>query len=72
MQRVLNGTATSGDMARVFNAIRGDFGNSLGALMEDIIRFMVQEDAVQQALKDRIGNEIASFAVSKSLGKGGA
>lgn len=72
MQRVLNGTATSDDMARVFNAIRGDFGNSLGALMEDIIRFMVQEDAVQQALKDRIGNEIASFAVSKSLGKGGA
>lgn len=72
MQRVLNGTATSGDMAEVFNAIRGDFGNSLGALMEDIIRFMVQEDAVQQALKDRIGNEIASFAVSKSLGKGGA
>lgn len=74
MHRILNGTtsgaAANQDMARVFNAIRGDFGNALGKMMEGLLQFLVESDAVQDALKDKVGNQMASFFASKSLGSG--
>lgn len=49
MHRILKGQSlnVNEDMARVFNAIRGDLGNNLGKLMEDLIRYMAESPEVE-------------------------
>lgn len=65
MDRILNGTSTTGDLAKVFNAIRGDFGNALGTAMEGIIVNMLNTTTVQRELANQIGTAFAdSFKMS--------
>lgn len=75
MHRILKGQSTNPneDMARVFNAIRGDLGNNLGKLMEDLIRYMAESPEVESQIKKQVaGYLVGSVKGSKGLGSGGA
>lgn len=60
------GGDTSANLAAVFNAIRGDFGSSLGQMMEGIIVRMMNTDVVQQNIAQKIGQTVANFHVGRT------
>lgn len=75
MHRILKGQSLNAneDMARVFNAIRGDLGNNLGKLMEDLIRYMAESPEVESQIKSQVADYLVqSVKGSKGLGSGGA
>ena len=58
--------ATSANLARVFNAIRGDFGSNLGQMMEGIIIRMMNTDVVQKNIAEKVGAEIANLSAIRT------